>query len=434
MSGEAHRVGSARFHISGPDHAALLQWRTRLEAVGPGELEQALDIALRDILPPDELLVIDRLEVDLGEFAADEFDLPRLTSATREALHRQAIHAIRRPDVPIQPPADSHAGAAEGHPAYRVRLSRSANAVLMTYLATGQLDRAAPFTDLAALYEALEITSATLEAFRHLLITGTMLMRRAALLRLYATAPRNVTQALMTGGFPDLPAAVRADDDLRSSGLEARPVDDKSQSSRLEQVIDDTLAKLDTEHPSSAVAEEPRTEKPEFQSLSGALPCANAGLVLLHPFLRPYFEGTGLMRDGVFAGSRERIIASRMLHFIATGETSHEEPDLVIPRLLCNVPDERPVLPIDGLDPEHLAEAQRMLVAAIDAWEGIGHATPDGIRETFLQRPGVLRGSSDALQLTIERSGIDILLDRLPWAVSLVKLPWMPAPLKVDWS
>jgi hypothetical protein len=29
---------------------------------------------------------------------------------------------------------------------------------------------------------------------------------------------------------------------------------------------------------------------------------------------------------------------------------------------------------------------------------------------------------------------VDVLLDSLPWSVSVVRLPWMAAPLWVDWA
>jgi hypothetical protein len=32
-----------------------------------------------------------------------------------------------------------------------------------------------------------------------------------------------------------------------------------------------------------------------------------------------------------------------------------------------------------------------------------------------------------------ERITIDVLLEKLPWGISLVKYPWMPKPLYVEW-
>ncbi|WP_299484206.1 contractile injection system tape measure protein [uncultured Roseibium sp.] len=434
MAGVTHRVGCARFNISGPDQAALLQWRTRLEAAGSVDLEKAFDAAITGLLPQDELLVIDRLEVDLGDFAADDFDLSRLTAAMREALHRALVQSVRRPDVPPVVSSAIHVGQGSERHAFRVKLARSADSVLWTYLATGRLSALAPFANLHELYAAMEVTAATIESFKRLLVSRAFQARRAALMRLFATAPVHLIRTLFSQAYPDLFDAVLREtlETLpdRKAGFETG----RRMHSDVVAMVQDVSKVLETAHPVPEVFEEVRLDDADPDTAPGGLACVNAGLVLLHPFLQPYFEGIGLMQVGAFIEPEAQTIGARLLHAIATGETDHLEPDLAIPRLLCAVPDDQPVLPLRDLEPDHLAEGERMLTAAIDAWKGIGHATIEGIRETFLRRQGVLTGPPDRLLLTVERSGVDILLDRLPWALSLVTLPWLPAPLKVDWT
>ena len=36
-------------------------------------------------------------------------------------------------------------------------------------------------------------------------------------------------------------------------------------------------------------------------------------------------------------------------------------------------------------------------------------------------------------ELTVQRTGWDVLVDRLPWGLSLVMLPWMERPVFVEW-
>lgn len=76
-----------------------------------------------------------------------------------------------------------------------------------------------------------------------------------------------------------------------------------------------------------------------------------------------------------------------------------------------------------------------MMQAAIDHWGVIGQASPDGLREGFLQRDGKLENKPQGWVLTVERKTIDILLNRLPfgWSISVVRLPWMKDLLKVNW-
>ena len=55
------------------------------------------------------------------------------------------------------------------------------------------------------------------------------------------------------------------------------------------------------------------------------------------------------------------------------------------------------------------------------------------ILKGFLQRSGKLFSKDDKLYLQVEQSAIDILLDHLPWNLSVIKLPWMPDILRVEW-
>ncbi|MGS0742589.1 contractile injection system tape measure protein [Glaciimonas sp. GG7] len=51
----------------------------------------------------------------------------------------------------------------------------------------------------------------------------------------------------------------------------------------------------------------------------------------------------------------------------------------------------------------------------------------------FLQREGRLILREGKWTLTVSRKTLDILLDQLPWGISVVLHPWMPHPLSVEW-
>ena len=46
---------------------------------------------------------------------------------------------------------------------------------------------------------------------------------------------------------------------------------------------------------------------------------------------------------------------------------------------------------------------------------------------------GVLRAQDGHWLLQVERATHDVLLDRVPWGLSIVRLPWMPRLLQVQW-
>lgn len=158
----------------------------------------------------------------------------------------------------------------------------------------------------------------------------------------------------------------------------------------------------------------------------------NAGLVILHPFLQMFFENLDIARAGALVQPDHAL---QLLHFLCTGQTPAPEYELVLPKLLCNIPLEDPVASDIVLTDNDKDEANSLLESAIRWWEALRSTSPDGLRGTFLCRPGKLsvRGDGDWL-LQVERQSYDILLDHLPWGISAVKLPWMERMLWVEWG
>lgn len=159
----------------------------------------------------------------------------------------------------------------------------------------------------------------------------------------------------------------------------------------------------------------------------------NAGVVLLHPFLSRFFKGLELTDEEGFVSEEAREQAIYLLHYLATGETETPEYALVIPKLLCGLPLNTPIAGQVELPEHFLTEGTELLEAAIEHWEAIGQVSPASIQEGFLQREGKLEHLESGPMLKVEKKTIDLLLDRLPWNISLFKLSWMPEALKVDW-
>lgn len=158
----------------------------------------------------------------------------------------------------------------------------------------------------------------------------------------------------------------------------------------------------------------------------------NAGLVLLHPFLPQLFRALQIAED-------ERIVQPerglQLLHFLATGQTTVPEYELVLAKLLLNLPLTQSFATQNPLDGSAQLEAMAMLKAVIRHWQALRDTSPDGLRGSYLLRAGKLsqRYDGDWL-LQVEHQGYDILLNQLPWGISMIKLPWMPKLLWVDWS
>ena len=159
----------------------------------------------------------------------------------------------------------------------------------------------------------------------------------------------------------------------------------------------------------------------------------HAGVILVHPFLGSLFRRLQWLENKKFINNEMQIKAVFMLHFLATGKTVAAEHELVICKLLCAYPLNEP-LPVETIfsEPE-LQEATDMLTALIQQWNKLQNTSIGGLREAFLQRSGKLFIKNDSPFVQVESSAIDILLDFLPWNISMIKLPWMKEILRAEW-
>ncbi len=158
-----------------------------------------------------------------------------------------------------------------------------------------------------------------------------------------------------------------------------------------------------------------------------------AGMVLLHPFLARFFEKLELVRDGVFIDDANRHKAIHLLHYLATGATQPHEYELALAKLLCDWPQTAPLRKEIVLTEAEMEESENLLKAAIENWSVLGNTSIEGLREGFFYRDGKLIHGSGGWQLLVEQKSIDVLLDQIPWNLSMIKLPWMKELLRVEW-
>lgn len=159
----------------------------------------------------------------------------------------------------------------------------------------------------------------------------------------------------------------------------------------------------------------------------------NAGLVIVFPFLQQLFERLELMKEGVFISAAAAYRAVHILQYVVTGETGHPEYHLALNKLLCGVAGSRPLERNVEVSDDEKAVCDGMLSAIIQQWTIVNNSSIEAIRESFLQRGGRITAGDDAWRLVVEKKGIDVLMDHLPWPISVIRLPWMEKPLYVTW-
>jgi hypothetical protein len=160
-----------------------------------------------------------------------------------------------------------------------------------------------------------------------------------------------------------------------------------------------------------------------------------AGLVLLQPYLPRFLGGCGLLDScGRAIPDAQLPRACAVLHALACGEAQALEHQLpLIKLLLGRSPDDALNASLPRPAGSDLAEIDSLLGAVRSHWKALGNTSAAGLRLSFLQRRGLLRRADGAWQLNLQSESFDMLLDLLPWSISLVKLPWMERPLLVEW-
>jgi len=162
--------------------------------------------------------------------------------------------------------------------------------------------------------------------------------------------------------------------------------------------------------------------------------CSFAGVLLLHPFFRHLFNHLALVENGLFIDEAARQKAVLLLYYAATGQTAAQDHELVVAKTCCGMPlvevlDARAY----DLTEAEKQETQNMILAAIEQWPIMQNTSAEGLRESFLQREGKLIQEQNNIIFRMETSGIDVLLDHLPWNLSIIKFPWLEHLVRVEW-
>lgn len=158
-----------------------------------------------------------------------------------------------------------------------------------------------------------------------------------------------------------------------------------------------------------------------------------AGMILLHPFLSSLFGGLHLLEKKQFTNLLSQEKAVIVLYYLATGKSVAEEHELVIPKILAGFPIENTITKNTTLTEDEMEEADGLLNAVIVQWSILRNTSLAGLRETFLQRNGKVFTKNNEIHIQVEKSSIDVLLDHLPWGLNIVKLPWVSSIIKTEW-
>ena len=160
---------------------------------------------------------------------------------------------------------------------------------------------------------------------------------------------------------------------------------------------------------------------------------ANAGLVLVSPYLPRLFDLIGLTENRAFKTPEAANRAVHLLQFIVNESCSTPEYQLVLNKLLCGVKTSIPIGQKIDISAEESQQIEGLLQGIIQHWKALGNTSVTGLRESFLQREGKLQLKDEVWHLRVEEKAFDMLLDQIPWGFSTIKYPWMERVIYVEW-
>ncbi|WP_265429438.1 contractile injection system tape measure protein [Chryseobacterium sp. YIM B08800] len=158
----------------------------------------------------------------------------------------------------------------------------------------------------------------------------------------------------------------------------------------------------------------------------------NAGLILIHPFIKTFFEHCDLI-DLKTQQLINPELCAHLLHYIATGKTNAPEYDMVFEKFLCNIPMHQTINRHIKLSRKHKTQAKNVIESVQHNWSSMKKSSVALLQNEFFQRPGKLVVTDHDYTLTVEQKTQDILLKNLGWGLGLVKLPWKKKFMFVNW-
>jgi hypothetical protein len=173
----------------------------------------------------------------------------------------------------------------------------------------------------------------------------------------------------------------------------------------------------------------------EFNDLDGveSLLVENAGLVLLWPFLSRLFDKLNLMEKRDFVDNESQQKAILLTEYLVSGKTEFQESFLTLNKIICGAAPDMFVdidLPLEKFE---LELCESLLNSVIKNWEKIQNSSISTLRESFLLREGALSKFGSDFNLNIQKKPFDVLLDTLPWNISMIQTSFMKNRILVDW-
>uniref|UniRef100_UPI00405674DB contractile injection system tape measure protein n=1 Tax=Candidatus Electrothrix sp. TaxID=2170559 RepID=UPI00405674DB len=159
----------------------------------------------------------------------------------------------------------------------------------------------------------------------------------------------------------------------------------------------------------------------------------NAGLAIVAPFLPRFFDALGLVNEKAFITDEAAKRAALLLQYVAAEKTDVPEYELILNKVLCGIDIEEPLPKNIDISDRESEEIENLLNSVVEHWSALKRTSIKGLRDTFIKREGYLVPQQKGWKLIVERITPDVLIDHLPWGISIIKLPWNREIIRTEW-
>ncbi|QHI35483.1 hypothetical protein IMCC3317_08290 [Kordia antarctica] len=162
-----------------------------------------------------------------------------------------------------------------------------------------------------------------------------------------------------------------------------------------------------------------------------ALTTEKSGLILLHPFLTTFLKGADLVTENNEIKDIDK--ACMLLHYLATENEEVTDVELTLEKIMLGIPLETIIDYQTPLTTEDKALCDELLNAVLTHWVVLKKSTINTLRDMFIKRDGYITITEESIKLKIEHMAQDILLEKVPWNISLFRLKWMEKMVHIEW-
>jgi len=460
-----HLINSLKFEVHCSDEWQAFNLRANFAQTFQPQIQAVVDRVCSELVPEDQLVRIDQLEIEMGNFSQHAF------GANFESVFAYKFEQALRAQLARSTPGQKETA---------IRLS--AIETTEYFLETGNLpwwisERDIDFEEMnIAVFEdqdlpmqlffdaqrenvvlwrrvAWQMTSAAktslIQFFSELRAALQLLQTwRASLSILLETSPGTVFKVILSDALLQTLVLLQAPVIFRTSDVSGslwlpfvEEIRKEGQVNNIagadiEAFIDTLSLKENIPEAASSVQHAPIMEMPPehvYDAPDERYFVSHAGIILLTPFFKQLFTQLELFEEGEWTSFEAHMKAVHLLGFLSTGQQQLPEYALALEKIICGMPVAMPIRMDIELNAVDIANCNDLLQAVIAHWTVLKNTSIDGLRGNFLVRDGLLTSHENGWQLRVERKTLDVLLDQLPWGFTTAAFPWRQDLILTEW-